>query len=91
MGVGSRTIATMRRENILKPDSVILESQFSLNFNRKRGRTSVKGTLNLRFIASREEEEGRRRSLLPAVTGEASTTRCRVAPGGGGTVSGGEQ
>ena len=27
-----------------------LESQFSLNFNRKRGRTSVKGTLNLRFI-----------------------------------------
>ena len=31
----------------------VLESQFSLNFNTKRGRTSVKGALNLRFIASR--------------------------------------
>ena len=28
----------------------------------------------------REERGGGRRSLLPAVTGEASTTRCRVAP-----------
>ena len=33
-----------------------------------------------------EGRRGRRRILLPAVSGEASTTRCRVAPahGGGG-------
>ena len=28
----------------------------------------------------KEEEDSGRRCLLPAVTGEASTTRCRVAP-----------